>query len=156
MNIPIERFEKIADGIYRGAQPSPTDLSLLASSGFKTVINLRHEMREASIEKEDAEKAGLRYVHLPWRIQKNPKEDVMSEFLSILSDENAKPIFFHCRRGAERTGVATAVFYHQTLGMGVDEAYAKAMDEKGVLFYWRMFARKRFDEFLARLNDNPK
>jgi protein tyrosine phosphatase (PTP) superfamily phosphohydrolase (DUF442 family) len=122
----IPRFQMIADGLYRGGQPEREGFEHLKKNGFKTVINFRTENDEESIVRE----LGLNYVHIPVSItfwSKIP-DKVIDEYFRILSDPANYPIFFHCRRGADRTG-AMAGFYRIAMqGWEPKKAYSEARD----------------------------
>src|SRR5215468_6151268 len=104
----IPRFHMIADGLYRGGQPGRDGFEYLQKNGVKTVINLRMENDEEVIVK----KLGMNYVHIPITItiwSKIP-DAAIDQYFKVLNDPANYPIFFHCRRGADRTG-AMAGFY---------------------------------------------
>src|SRR5215470_13164410 len=104
----IPRFQMIAAGLYRGGQPGRDGFEFLKNNGIKTVINLRSENDEEVIVK----KLGMNYVHIPMSIAPWSKipEAAIDQYFKVLSDPANYPIFFHCRRGADRTG-AMAGFY---------------------------------------------
>jgi protein tyrosine/serine phosphatase len=98
----------IATGLYRGGQPEREGFEYLKNSGIKTVINLRTENDEEAIVK----KLGMNYIHIPISIKPWSKipDAAIDKYFEVLSDPANYPIFFHCRRGADRTG-ALAGFY---------------------------------------------
>jgi protein tyrosine/serine phosphatase len=104
----IPRFQMIADGIYRGGQPGREGFEYLKKKGIKTIINLRMENGEESVVKE----LGMNYVHIPISLKVWSKipDHAIERYFKVLSDPSNYPIFFHCRRGADRTG-ALAGFY---------------------------------------------
>src|SRR4051794_9840930 len=57
----IPRFMIVADGLYRGGQPTRQGFELLKQRGIKTVVNLRLENDEAGI----VQTLGMNYVHIP-------------------------------------------------------------------------------------------
>jgi len=104
----IPRFQMIAEGLYRGGQPEIEGFEYLKNNGFKTVINLRTENDEEGIVR----KLGMNYIHIPISIKPWSKipEAAIEQYFKVLADPANYPIFFHCRRGADRTG-ALAGFY---------------------------------------------
>jgi protein tyrosine/serine phosphatase len=104
----IPRFQMIDSGLYRGGQPEREGFEFLQENGIKTVINLRTENDEELVVKE----LGMNYVHIPISITPWSKipEHSIDQYFEVLSNPANYPIFFHCRRGADRTG-AMAGFY---------------------------------------------
>jgi len=122
----IPRFFEVAGGLYRGGQPTERGFYLLKERGIKTVINLRIENDEASL----VERLGLNYVHIPvedtWPSSRIP-EAAIAKYFEIINNPANYPIFFHCRRGADRTG-AMAAFYRMAIqGWGAPKAYSEAL-----------------------------
>src|SRR5438874_10805275 len=58
----IPRFNSVADGLYRGGQPTEKGFRFLKEKGIKTIINLRAEDQS---EKAIVEKLGMNYVQVP-------------------------------------------------------------------------------------------
>ena len=148
----IGQFVQIDEGIYRGAQPTAEDLRLLKQSGFRTVVSFRHEEDVIERERKEAEALGLNFVNLPWRIQFHPRAGVMESFLNLMGQKEEGPFFIHCRRGAERTGVADAVYRHYYQKLSYEEAYRKATEGFGIRFYWRPFMKIRYRDFVTELD----
>ena len=61
----LPRFRVLADGLYRGGQPTEKGFQFLKEKGVKTIINFRAEDdSEAAI----VERLGIRYVRISaWR-----------------------------------------------------------------------------------------
>lgn len=102
----VPNFHQVDEHVYRGAQPRGQGFARLASLGIKTVIDLRGE----SSEQDSVQIAGMRYVRLPWREFKAPTDAQIEAVLALLNDSSQWPVFVHCRRGADRTGVAIACY----------------------------------------------
>ncbi|MHC4192976.1 MAG: fused DSP-PTPase phosphatase/NAD kinase-like protein [Planctomycetota bacterium] len=125
----VPNFHKVSADLYRGAQPSEEGMRQLEGLGIKTVVNLRllHSDREA------IENTGLEYEHIgmePWDVD----GDEVISFLKIVGDANRTPVFVHCRRGADRTGLVCAVYRVVVQGWSRDEAIEE-MTEGGFGFY---------------------
>jgi len=156
MRKEIKAFSKVDSSLFRGGQPTPEGLRLLKEHGIRTLINFRHEKESIEWERKKAGELGLAYVSLPWRIQTRPNENTMREFLETVRQKENGPFFMHCRRGAERTGVAEAVYRYYVQKTPRDEAYQKATAGYPVLFYWRPFMKRRYQDFLDALGpQNP-
>jgi tyrosine-protein phosphatase SIW14 len=106
----IHNFRVVNDHLYSGAQPTPQDLKDLAKLGIKTVIDLRMGDEHAGEEKKLVEALGMRYVNVPMKGLARPKDEQISQVLSILESSSEWPIFVHCRRGKDRTGTVIACY----------------------------------------------
>lgn len=101
----LPNFYKVTDNLYRGAQPLKNGIAELKKLGIKTIINLRLTNTDAEL----ISGSGLKYYFLPVNTL-SPDEYKFSRFLEIISDPANCPVFVHCRRGADRTGVAIALY----------------------------------------------
>jgi protein tyrosine phosphatase (PTP) superfamily phosphohydrolase (DUF442 family) len=102
---PLENCYRIDDNLYRGAQPDAGGMRKLKEMGIKTVINLRLAHDDADeIGELDLDSVRIRIDTL------KPKLDALVEFLHVATDPNRQPVFVHCHRGIDRTGIAVAVY----------------------------------------------
>jgi len=151
----IPQFSEIHENLYRGGQPTDRGLELLKELGIKTIINFRHESDNIENERKIVESLGLAYESIPWRIQMHPDGNVMQQFLQIVRQEKSGPFFIHCRRGAERTGVADALYRYYSEELSYEEAWKKSTKGFNTAFYWKPFAKRRFKSFLKELGPRP-
>jgi len=110
-NDNLRNFRKVDDHVYRGAQPTDAGFQELARLGIKTVIDLR-EIGEHSQADEQRVVTGLgmRYVSIPMHGLSTPKDDLVAKVQEIFNDSASGPVFVHCKRGADRTGMVVAVY----------------------------------------------
>lgn len=122
----IPRFEKIADGLFRGGQPDKAGFEYLKSQGIRTVINLRGENDEEPI----VNGLGIQYVHIPMAVMPWSKisQKSIKSYFEVLNDPANYPIFVHCRRGADRTGVMVALYRIVAQGWDGKKAVKEARD----------------------------
>ena len=108
-NLP--NFQKVDDRVYRGAQPTDEGFKELAAKGIKTVIDLRQigEHSQAD-EQKIVTDLGMRYVSIPMKGLSEPKENLVAAVQKIFNDPDQGPVFVHCKRGADRTGLVVAVY----------------------------------------------
>jgi uncharacterized protein (TIGR01244 family) len=107
----VPNFHKVNDKVYRGAQPNDTGFQNLAKLGVKTVVDLRQpEGGRSAAEKRVVEAAGMRYVNIPMLGMHKPNPADVNKALALLNDKEAGPVFVHCRRGADRTGMVVACY----------------------------------------------
>jgi len=119
---PLERpglpnLHQVAEGVYRGAQPTAEGFRELQKLGVKTVISLRGFHSDEELLKG----TNLTLKHIPihtWR----PNRDQVVEFLKIVADKDRRPVFFHCQHGADRTGAMCASYRIVVDGWTKDEA----------------------------------
>ena len=126
-NGEIPRFFMMADGLYRGGQPSTKGFRLLKEKGVKTVINLRMENDESAV----VQKLGMNYVQIPIeniRPWTQIPEAAISKYFELVNNPESYPIFFHCRRGADRTGAMAAFYRIAIQGWDSKKAYSEARD----------------------------
>jgi tyrosine-protein phosphatase SIW14 len=102
----VPNFHQVDEHVYRGAQPTEQGFASLAKIGIRTVIDLRGERSEES----KAQRAGMRYVRLPWSGFKAPDETQIEAVLLLLNDSTQWPVFVHCKHGVDRTGTAIACY----------------------------------------------
>jgi protein tyrosine/serine phosphatase len=53
---------------------------------------------------------GMRYVSIPMKGLSTPDNNKVAAVLAIFNDSSSGPVFVHCKRGADRTGMAVAVY----------------------------------------------
>jgi tyrosine-protein phosphatase SIW14 len=126
-NGDIPRFLMVADGLYRGGQPTERGFELLKQRGIKTVINLRMEHDEAAI----VQKLGMNYVQIPVeevRPWTQIPEAAVAKYFEMVNNPANYPIFFHCQRGADRTGALAAFYRIAIQGWDAKKAYSEARD----------------------------
>ena len=113
----VPNLHKVADGLYRSAQPTAEGMTNLVALGIKTVVNLRDN------HSDDDEIGGLplkaRRIEI---FTANMKDKYVDEFLSIVGDTNAVPVLVHCQHGADRTGTMCAMYRILRQGWTPDDA----------------------------------
>jgi protein tyrosine/serine phosphatase len=124
----LPRFAVLSDGLYRGGQPTEKGFRFLKEKGVKTVINLRAEDdSEAAI----VEKLGMRYMRIPVneiRPWSQIPPGAIAKYFELVNNPENYPIFFHCRRGADRTGALAALYRMALQGWSAQKAYDEARD----------------------------
>jgi uncharacterized protein (TIGR01244 family) len=105
----IKNFYQVDQNVYRGAQPTEDGFKYLAQIGVKTVIDLRAADERSESEESMVTAAGMKYVSVPMTGLTAPTEAQISRILGVLEADNG-PVFVHCKRGADRTGVVIASY----------------------------------------------
>jgi tyrosine-protein phosphatase SIW14 len=122
----LPNFHKVNETLYRGAQPHRGGLKKLSELGIKTVINLRGESEDTQKEQAEAEASGMRYFNIPMPALGRPTDEQVERALAVIDARENWPVFVHCQRGADRTGVIVAVYRilrdQWTAEQAIDEA----------------------------------
>ncbi len=137
----IQNFHKVDANVYRGAQPTPDGLRILARLGIRTVIDLRLPREGADLEAKTVSDLGLHYVHIPLNGFEAPSNANVVKALGIMEDSSQGPVFIHCRRGADRTGTVVACYRIEHDGWANRKALAEA---RGLGMYWYEVAMRRY------------
>ena len=124
----LPNLYRVSADLYRGAQPKAEGLKELKKLGIRTVVDLR----ESSGNQARLAELGLVYKRIPMTAFFVKDDDVV-RFLQIVGDPGNTPIFVHCQRGADRTGLMCAVYRIAIQGWTKDEAIAE-MTQGGFRF----------------------
>jgi uncharacterized protein (TIGR01244 family) len=106
----LPNFHQVNENLYRGAQPQRGGLKKLSELGIKTVINLRGASDDTRKEQAEAEASGMRYFNIPMSALGRPTDEQVERALAVIDGRENWPVFVHCQRGADRTGVIIAVY----------------------------------------------
>jgi len=116
----LPNLHQVSEGLYRGAQPTRAGIRELSKLGVRTIVNLREN---------DTDKAGLKGTSFAYeRIPMTaffPKDRDVVRFLRIVADANGAPVFLHCKRGADRTGMMAAIYRIAVQGWSKEQALAE-------------------------------
>ena len=100
-------------GVWRSNQPSPMRIRRMARRGIKTVISLRGLAGalpgSSSLAEAEARKRGLAYATVRLTARKAPQPERLLELLDLFESVE-KPVLLHCKSGADRTGIAAALW----------------------------------------------
>ena len=104
-------LEEISTGVWRANQPDPAQIADYAARGIKTILTLRGAGNSSYnlLEKQACAAHGIAHLSVEFSAQRAaPKENYLA--LLDLFETMERPFLFHCKSGADRTGLA-AVFY---------------------------------------------
>ncbi len=150
---PIFKFRVVAEGIYAGANPVGVDgdaagVRYLRSLGIHTVVSLQgadvdgtvagrvsnwlhHGERPGfdEIERCAVEALDMTYINLPIRSRRpwgDQDYESVQKALEIFKQATPQaPVYLHCQRGIDRTGLIVALYRVQVQGWTPAEAYAE-------------------------------
>ena len=134
---PILRFAQVDAQLYRGGQPDEAGFKYLKDMGIRTIVSFREDNPS---EQEVVEGLGMRFVSIPVRFRAFGWGDDfdaadVKKFFEVIDDPAAGPIFFHCQRGADRTGSFAAIYRIARQGWTEQEALNEASD-KGMRWWY--------------------
>lgn len=114
---------QIAPGVWRSAQPSPAQIARLAKSGIKTIVNLRgvRDCGSYRLEAEACARHGVRLVNFQLQSRMAPTAAVIREARNLFL-EIEYPALFHCKSGADRAGLMSALLLYMKEGKPIEEA----------------------------------
>jgi uncharacterized protein (TIGR01244 family) len=114
---------KIAPGVWRSAQPSPAQIADLARRGIKTIVNLRGERDCGSyrLQVEACRRHGIKLVNFPLQSRNVPPAEVIHQARQLFQ-EVEYPILLHCKSGADRAGLMSALLMYFKEGKPIEEA----------------------------------
>ncbi len=145
---------QIAPGVWRSAQPSPAQIASLARRGVRTIVNLRGERNCGSyrLQVEACRRHGIKLVNFPLQSRMVPTAEVIHEARKLF-EEIEYPALFHCKSGADRAGLMSALLMYMKEEKPLEEAVKQLSlkyghfrkSETGVLDYLfqRYFADSR-------------
>jgi protein tyrosine/serine phosphatase len=135
---------RIAPGVWRSAQPSPAQIAYLARKGIKTIVNLRGERNCGSyrLQVEACRRHGIRLVNFQLQSRMAPPASVIYQARQLFQ-EIEYPALFHCKSGADRAGLMSALLLYVKEGKPLEEAVGQLSlkyghfrrSETGVLDY---------------------
>jgi protein tyrosine/serine phosphatase len=124
----LPNLYKVSADLYRGAQPTTEGFQELKKLEIRTVVNLK----ESNGDQAQLAELGLAYEPIPMTAFRVKDDDVV-RFLHIVGQPGNAPIFVHCQRGADRTGLMCAVYRIAVQGWTKDAALAE-MTQGGFRF----------------------
>nr|WP_316626848.1 dual specificity protein phosphatase family protein [uncultured Brevundimonas sp.] len=107
-------FHTVAEGeVYRSAQPSPAALErYVRRHGIRTVINLRGENPADAWYQDEvtaSRRLGLNHIDFRMSARRGISRREAWRLIQIMQ-RATKPILIHCESGADRTGLASALY----------------------------------------------
>ena len=148
-----DNYHVVAAGqFYRSGQMTASQFRRHADrDGFLTVINLRPETNEVwhAREMEECIKRGINLIDCPMQGDTSPTLKQMGDLVALMK-KSSRPILIHCQHGADRTGLAVAL-YLLAIGNQTEEDAHKALS----LRYGHLpIIKKSFDHAFEEFSRN--
>jgi len=114
---------EVAPGLIRANNPNEARYLDYATRGIRTVLNLRNDVNKspAKLSQEYSEQFGMTYVSFPMAPRRVPTRDELLGLIALFPTLE-KPILMHCKSGADRTGLAAAIWILTQEGGTIERA----------------------------------
>src|SRR5207244_1801824 len=97
----IQNYAHIETTVACAGAITPGSVAEIKKMGFASIINLREASEpgaDIDAEKAAADKAGIRFVHVPFNGNK-PSTEAVDQFLKAIRTSGTEPAFIHCAGG---------------------------------------------------------
>jgi protein tyrosine/serine phosphatase len=140
---------------WRSAQPTPHHIRALKRRGLRTVLNLRGERLAGDYWLEEAvcQRKGIKLVNFQIKSRSAPTREQVRAARDLF-DEIEYPVLMHCKSGADRVGLMSALYRHFKEGAPIEEAKKELSLRYG---HFRQADTGILDRFFERyLEDNKR
>ena len=102
---------QIAPDVWRSNHPTPDRFQQLSAQGICTIISLRGSSTApwALLEAEACKNLGITLETVALQSRKAPQKAELQKLISLFRQAE-KPFLFHCKSGADRAGLASAIY----------------------------------------------
>ncbi len=120
---PWSNMVQIAPDVWRSNHPTPARFERLAKMGIRTIITLRGRGKApwALLEKEACARLGITLESVALQSRKAPKRKELQALITLFRSVD-KPVVMHCKSGADRAGLASAIYLMVIMGEPVEKA----------------------------------
>jgi protein tyrosine phosphatase (PTP) superfamily phosphohydrolase (DUF442 family) len=150
-------FHKVAPGVFRSNHPDHARLQAYAARGIRTILTFRGEVTKPfhRLEEESCEALGLDLHRIRMAARDAPKREALIQLLDFF-DSAPMPFLMHCKSGADRTSLASALYLIHARGASVAEA-RRQMSPRFIHFRWTAtgILDEVLDAYEARLRQGP-
>ena len=114
---------QVTPDLWRASQPSPTHVRRFAARGIRTVVNLRGASDTGSyrLEAQACQEHGLTLVDFSLNSRDTPRKEKLHGAQEVF-DSIAYPALIHCKSGADRAGLMSALYMLLREGQTVEQA----------------------------------
>lgn len=136
IRIPWSNLAQVAPGVFRSNQPTRARLERHAAQGIKTVLFLRATAPAPPylLEREACRALGLTLVERSLSARSAPARERLLELIETFPTLE-KPLLMHCKSGADRASLASAIWLLTQEGASVAEA-RRMLSPRFIHFKW--------------------
>jgi protein tyrosine/serine phosphatase len=145
-----DRFAQVTPSLYRGGQPTASQLALLRDLGVRTIITFVTDAATVRAETDAAARLGLAVHDYPFNGLSNPDPALLRRIIGELRGATS-PVYVHCRQGRDRTSLVVALYRVWVDGWDPDVAWQREALDFGHGGVRALFFRK-LDRAYARLS----
>ena len=127
---------QIAPGVYRSNYPTSARIKRLKRQGVKTILSLRGQFDGAfnALERDACERHDVMLTFVPLGAREAPKARRILDLLNTFQEID-RPFLMHCKSGADRVSLASAIYLIAIEGKSVAEA-RKMFSLRFIHFKW--------------------
>jgi protein tyrosine phosphatase (PTP) superfamily phosphohydrolase (DUF442 family) len=144
------RFAQVGPRLYRGGQPSETQLAALHALGVRTLITLRDTPDAVGEERAAAARLGMRLLSFPFSGLSDPDPALLRQVVAAMQETADGAIYVHCRQGRDRTSLVVALYRVWVERWAPTEAWQREATDFGH-GGWRTFFFRRLDRAFVKL-----
>ena len=113
----------VSDQVFRQNHPPPLMVKKAAARGIATIVNFRriNEFGSNLLSEEFCKKYGIELVYFRALSREAPRKEMLREAAELF-DSIEYPALFHCKSGADRAGLMSALYLLMQLKRPVEEA----------------------------------
>jgi len=114
---------RLGDNAWRSAQPAPYNIDGFARRGLRTIVNLRGQRFCGSylLEKMSCERIGITLLDFKVRSRFAPTREELRAAAELFNRVEY-PMLIHCKSGADRAGLMSALYLHLKEGVPIERA----------------------------------
>jgi protein tyrosine phosphatase (PTP) superfamily phosphohydrolase (DUF442 family) len=129
---------RLAEQVWRSAQPTPGDLKRFKRGGLKSVICVRggRDFGAWPLEIEACERLQLNLKKVSIRAREAPRKEDLLDLIDLFQSI-PYPVLIHCKSGADRTGFVAAIYLLTVEGRSPQEALGQLALRYGHLRFSR-------------------
>jgi protein tyrosine/serine phosphatase len=148
-------LHRLGDRAWRSAQPTPHQIRALGRRGVRTIVNLRGERRCGSyfLEREACARYGIELVDFHMRSRKAPTREHIAAAVKLF-DRIEYPMLMHCKSGADRTGLMSALYLFSREAVPLAEAKRQLSPLYGYFKWTRAGILDAFFERYLKSHEN--
>ena len=111
LRLAWHNLHPIDDQMWRSNQPTPKRVEQAAQSGVKTIINLRGPRSDGGwkLEAEACKKANVTLIDFTARSRAAPDKEMLYAARDLFNNIEM-PALMHCKSGADRAGLMSALY----------------------------------------------